>query len=380
MSGRWLVLGSHIPAEGRLGGMIRYTVEVLRALEARPDVDVEVHCQLGAVPFLADELGIAVDRLHPGATGSTVRDSLIERRGLAWLVERRRPDVVFGTKQLVPRRVGDELQVLTVHDLLPFDRPCDFGLAKRFLLPPFYRRSLEEADLLACVSAATRDRLLYHLPSIDRRVVVVPNAMTSTLRSVETEPIAELADRRFALVVGDRSRRKNLGFVVDLWPEVMARQPDAHLAVVGPPGWGRNERLPGLVDLVRSGSASTHELIPDGQLRWAYERSAVTLCPSLLEGFGLPVLEALSFGCPVVISTDPAQAEVAGRRGAAIPVDRPADWVASILDHLRGSRPTVEPLPERGWAEVAAELVAAVEHRSSMVARGRPTVARPRRV
>ncbi|MEL7156316.1 MAG: glycosyltransferase family 1 protein [Actinomycetota bacterium] len=341
--------------------MIRYTVEVLRSLEARSDVEVEVHCQAGAIPFLRDELGIAADRLHPGATGSTVRDSLTERRGLSGLISRIAPDVVLGTKQLLPRPVGGETRVLTVHDLLPFDRPGDFGLAKRLLLPPFYRRSLEEADVLACVSAATRDRLIDRLPSTADRAVVVPNAMTSRLRDVPAEPIAALDGRPFALVVGDRSHRKNLGFVVDLWPRVVAHRPDAHLAVVGPPGWGRNQLLPGLDELVSSGTASTHELIPDEQLRWAYEQAAVTLCPSLLEGFGLPVLEALSFGCPVIVSTDPAQLEAAGGRGTAIPVDRPAAWSAAIVDRLAGPRPAIDLLPDRDWDQVAAELVAAVD-------------------
>lgn len=377
MTGRWLVLGSHIPAQGRLGGMIRYTVEVLRALEARADVEVEVHCQPDTVPFLSAELGIAGDRLHPGATGSTVRDSLTERRGLAGLIGRIDPDVVLGTKQLLPRAVGREIRVLTVHDLLPFDRPGDFGLAKRLLLPTFYRRSLEEADVLACVSRATRDRLLRHLPDTADRAVVVSNAMTSTLESVAAEPIPTLDGRRFALVVGDRSHRKNLGFIVDLWPQVVARRPDAHLAVVGPPGWGRNQHLPGLDDLVRSGVASTHELIPDQQLRWAYQQARVTLCPSLLEGFGLPVLEALSLRCPVIVSTDPAQVEVADGRGVAIPVDDPTAWVSAIVDQLQHPPVPIAPLAPRGWDDVADDLVAAVT-RARQGADPAPTAGAPR--
>ena len=104
MTARWLVLGSHIPAAGRLGGMIRYTVEVSRALETRPDVEVHVHCRPETAPFLQTELGMDVERLHCGATGSTIRDSMIERHGLGRLIDRLRPDVVLGTKQLLPQR------------------------------------------------------------------------------------------------------------------------------------------------------------------------------------------------------------------------------------------------------------------------------------
>jgi glycosyltransferase involved in cell wall biosynthesis len=361
MSGRWLVLGSHIPAAGRLGGMIRYTVEVLRALEDRADVEVHVHCRSDTVPFLETELGIDGARLHAGATGSTIRDSIIERHGLGELIDRLRPDAVLGTKQLLPRRAGDATRILTVHDMLPFDRPGDFGPAKRMLLPRAYRRSITDADILACVSEATLGRLVHHVASARERAVVIPNAMSSSLTSTPAEPIRALGGRNFALVVGDRSHRKNLGFVVDLWPEVVARHPGAHLALAGPPGWGRNEQLPGLTDLTGAGVASELGMITDGELRWAYEQAAVTLCPSRLEGFGLPVLEALSLGCPVVLSTDPAQVEVAGDRATSIDLGRPGDWVQAIIDRLNRPRLRLEAPPGRGWVDVAADLVAAAE-------------------
>jgi glycosyltransferase involved in cell wall biosynthesis len=341
--------------------MIRYTVEVARALESRGDAEVHVHCQPEAVPFLQTELGIGAERLHPGATGSRIRDSMLERHGLRKLLAQLEPDAVLGTKHLVPRRAGNEIRVLTVHDMLPFDRPGDFGRAKRVLLPLAYRRSIADADVLACVSQTTRDRLRQHAPSAGARALVIPNAMTSSLTSTPAEALPGLEGRTFALIVADRSHRKNLGFVVDLWPEVLARLPGAVLALAGPPGWGRNESLPGLAELVRADVAMELGLISDGQLRWAYEEAAVTLCPSLLEGFGLPVLEALSLGCPVVLSTDPAQVEAAGGRATPIDVTKPEEWVDSIVDHLRSPISRVEPPPIRTWTDVAEALVVAVD-------------------
>ncbi|MDH3682283.1 MAG: glycosyltransferase, partial [Acidimicrobiia bacterium] len=233
---RWLVLGSHVPAEGGLGGMIRYTVEVTRALGDRDDVTVHAHCQPGAVPFFVDELGVAPERVHATARGSTVPDSMWEVAAAGTLAERLGADVVFGSKQLIPWRSGGARRVLTVHDMLPMDRPSDFGPLKRLLLPPAYRRSIRSADVLACVSGAARGRLCRHVPEAAAKAIVVPNAMTGALSMAEPVAIPELIDRRFALVVGDRSRRKNAGFVVDLWSDVVALVPDAHLVLVGPPG------------------------------------------------------------------------------------------------------------------------------------------------
>ncbi|MDH5519493.1 MAG: glycosyltransferase family 4 protein [Acidimicrobiia bacterium] len=374
-SHRWLVLGSHIPASGRLGGMIRYTVEVLRALSERPDVDVLVHCRAETVPFLVDELGLLTTDLRPTATGSTIVDSLMERHRLGRLLDEVRPRVVLGTKQLLPSRAPGSVRVLTVHDLLPFDRPHDFGVGKRRLLPPAYRRSILDADVLACVSDATRNRLVERFPTVSDRARTIGNAMTSGLLAIDPEPIPDLeGGPPFALVVGDRSGRKNLGYVLDLWPEVVARRPDARLALVGPPGWGRNERLPGLDRLLADGVAVELGMISDARLRWAYGRAMVTLCPSRLEGFGLPVLEALNLGCPVVLSTDPAQVEAAGGRGTPVDLADRRGWIEAVVDHLDGRRP-VPPAPTmRAWTDVAAELVDAADE--VMARQAEPAVAR----
>lgn len=372
---RWLVLGSHIPATGRLGGMIRYTVEVVRALSERPDMEVHVHCQPDAAPFLVDDVGLAPANLEPTATGSTIVDSLTERYRLGGLLYQLRPNVVLGTKQLLPSRAPGAVRVLTVHDLLPFDRPHDFGLGKRRLLPTAYRRSILDADVLACVSDATRTRLVQRFPAVSDRARTVGNAMTSALVAIEPEPIPDLDDgSRFALVVGDRSGRKNLAFLLDLWPEVVARRTNARLALVGPPGWGRNENLPGLDRLLTDGSAVELGLISDSRLRWAYQQAMVTLCPSRLEGFGLPVLEALTLGCPVVLSTDPAQVEAAAGRGTPVDLGDRQGWIEAIVDHLDRRRPVLQTTTVRGWTEVAAELVEAVDEVAGR--RAQPTAPR----
>jgi glycosyltransferase involved in cell wall biosynthesis len=287
----------------------------------------------------------------------------MEQYGLGGLVTSIQPSVVLGTKQLLPLRDVSSVHLLTVHDMLPMDRPQDFGLLKRHLLPPAYRRSIAQADVLACVSHASRDRLLTHIPDAADRAVVVANAMTSALGTTPATPLADLTRQSFALVVGDRSRRKNVGFIVDLWPEVVARHPDARLVLVGPPGWGHNEELPALTRLFDRGSVVEAGFVTDSELRWAYENAVATLCPSRLEGFGLPVVEALSLGCPVILSTDPAQVEASAGLGTAVDLADRERWIDTIVDHFgQHRRPPVRP-PGRSWAEVAEELVAASTNR-----------------
>jgi len=97
--------------------------------------------------------------------------------------------------------------------------------------------------------------------------------------------------------------------------------------------------------------------ISDGELRWAYQNARVALCPSLLEGFGLPAMEATAFGCPTVLSEDPAMQEAAGGRGRVIGLDRPGEWVEATVELLGSPGPRLPRGAVRSWDDVAAEMV-----------------------
>jgi glycosyltransferase involved in cell wall biosynthesis len=337
--------------------MVRYTVELARALRDRDDVDLSVLAAPPAVPFFQDMLGRPQHVLSMPGGPVPVR-TVLERLGLP----RRsfhRFDVVHGTKHVLPRGVG-RTRVLTVHDMVPQDRPQDFGFLKRNLLTRPYFASIREADVLVCVSRATRTRLHQYVPDVSGRTVVVPLAMSTDLRSAAPAPVESLQGRPFALVVGDPSPRKNLGFVIDLWPRVVGERPDAVLAVVGPPSWGPTEMGAAHESLVAQGSVLMLGHLADAQLRWCYEQSTVVLCPSKLEGFGLPAIEAQAFGAPLITSLDPALCEVSGDAAQHLPDDDADGWARAILEVFSRGRQGA-PLPHiRGWDEVAAETVAAV--------------------
>ncbi|HEX8495918.1 MAG TPA: glycosyltransferase family 1 protein, partial [Actinomycetales bacterium] len=324
----WLMIATQVPAAGTGGGIIRYTVETARALAAREDVDLHVLVEPAARSFFVQELGDPSRVLTIPALPTAAR-SLLERSGIGSTAFRRRFDVVHGTKHLLPRRTRGRTHgrtVLTVHDLLTLDRPAEFNLLKRTLLNRPYLASVRQADALVCVSAATRDRLVHHVPSAAARASVVPLASSSALLTAAPRPVERLRGRTFAVVVGDPSPRKNLELLVDVWPQLAQRHPGVALAVVGPPSWGPT-RLGAMHDaLVRDGRLVPLGYVDEGELRWCYENAAVVLCPSRYEGFGLPAAEALAFGAPLVTSLDPALVEVSGARATHVSVLDPAGW------------------------------------------------------
>lgn len=353
---RWLLMASHVPPGGALGGMVRYTVELARALVARPDIELSVLCAAEAVDYWAAEVG-DVRRAYPLARVPVPAQGWLERQGRGSEAFRQNFDVIQGTKHLLPRRTT-ATTVLTVHDLLPLDRPGDFGRLKRALLPGPYLASAAEADVLVCISAATRDRLLSYVPQVADRTSVIPLANESAgLGAAEPRAIAELRNTPFALVVGDSSPRKNLPLVVNAWPEVRRRIPDARLAVVGPPSWGESHLGSGHLDP----GVQILGRIDDDQLRWAYAHAHVVLCPSLLEGFGLPSVEGLRAGTPVITSEDPALCEASGAAARHVSSLEPRHWVDAIVDAL-AERGTVTRPVTRTWQQVADETVRAVRH------------------
>lgn len=355
---RWLLLATHVAPSGSGGGMVRYVVELARSLAARPDVELHVVCGDATTPFFTELVGDPA-RVHAATERLPVPlRSALEREGLGLPVLREPFDVLQGAKHLLPRRHRAATTLLTVHDMLPLDRPGDFGAVKRALLRGPYLASLEQADALVCVSAATRDRLRGYAPEAAARAAVVHLAPSRSLIAAVAEPVPQLASRPFALVVGDPSPRKNLAHVMGLWPAVVAQRPDALLVVVGPPSWGPADLGPA-GSLVRDGHVLLLGHLSDAALRWAYEHASVVLCPSLLEGFGLPSVEGAAFGAPVITSDDPALCEVSASSAQHLSLHDRAGWLAAVVAALDGRAP-VAPRPTRTWDDVADETVAVV--------------------
>ncbi|SDN55586.1 glycosyltransferase family 1 protein [Geodermatophilus sp. DSM 45219] len=355
---RWLLMAGHVPPEGRGGGIVRYTVELARALHRRDDVELHLVTSPQAAGPLGELTG-AGDRV---VAVPAVPDPLLPlyERYLLGRTLGRRYDVVHGVKHLLPRGVAART-ALTVHDMLLYDRPADFPPAKRHLLRRPYAASIRQADALVCVSAATLARLAHREPGSAARGTVVPLATGTRLLEAAPVSVEAVAGRPFALVVGDPSPRKNLGVVVSAWERVVRQRPDAVLVLVGPPAWGATSYGPHFPALVAAGSVVPLVGVDDGTLRWCYEHAAVVLAPSLAEGFGLPAVEALDLGAPLVTSLDPALVEVSGDAARHLPAGDVAAWAEAAVTHLddRGAHPSSRRAP-RTWDDVAAETVAAV--------------------
>lgn len=260
--------------------------------------------------------------------------------------------------------------VATVHDLGFLDHPERSSRRGQSFFPRAWAAVGERAAAVVCPSQVVADDCARH--GLDpARVRVVPWGVDATRVPAAA---AEAARRRhglpatFALWVGTLEPRKNLERLV----AAIGQIPGLHLAVVGPAGWNLDGR-----DVLAPLEGRVHRLGPvdDADLGALYRAAAVFVFPSLLEGFGLPVLEAMAQGTPVVTSAGTATAEAAGEAALLVdPLDADAlaAAVASVLDDPALAadlgRRGLQRAVERSWAATAAGYTAVF--RETVTARG----------
>jgi len=233
--------------------------------------------------------------------------------------------------------------VVTVHDLAVLRHPEAFNRWTRTYSPRVVPAVLRAARRVIAVSQFTRRELVELLRVPDEKIRVVPNAVGDEFTR---DGPAEGGD--YVLAVGTLEPRKNLDRLVEA-----VRRSDRELRVVGARGWGGVE--------VHGDGVSWLGEVDDAELARLYRGAACFAYPSLYEGFGIPVLEAMACGVPVVTTRGAAMEEVAD--GAAVLVDArdPAD-IAAGIERAAAERDT---LVQRGferarafqWDAVAAATV-----------------------
>jgi glycosyltransferase involved in cell wall biosynthesis len=215
-----------------------------------------------------------------------------------------------------------------VHDLAFKVRPAEVPWQQRAYLGRVLAPALRGAVSVVTPSEATRRDLLasFPMPGLEARVHLVPEG-----RSLDgVEPAADLPDGLapgFLLAVGTIEPRKNYPRLLQAYRRLKQRGVTADLVVVGRTGWAYGSALD---DLRAEPNVRLLGHVSDGTLRRLYQSAAVLAFPSLYEGFGLPLLEAMAEGLPAVVGDAGALPELAG--GAALLVD-PND-TESIADGL----------------------------------------------
>ena len=196
---------------------------------------------------------------------------------------------------------------ITVHDMIPEMRSSDWHGRNPH---PRKRELAHSADLVFCVSRTTADLFNEIYGEIPGMVVTAPHGVDSAVFRQRPTPQPNALGRPYVLYVGSRSRYKNFGVLLEALSMIRKGGHDLGLVLAGGGMLRTTERRS--IARVLSSREFLHCFPSDLQLASLYNGAAAFCFPSLQEGFGLPILEAMACGCPAVISDIPVFHEVGG--------------------------------------------------------------------
>jgi glycosyltransferase involved in cell wall biosynthesis len=258
---------------------------------------------------------------------------------------------------VVGRWAGNYKRVVTLHDATAFLHPETHTLLDNFLHRVYVPATLRNVDAVITISEAARRDLVRFLRLRPDKVVTVPLAVDAAFHPVPAELSATVLSRYevtppFVLYVGALEPRKNLPTLLRAFARALAEFPQLQLVVAGGRRW-KSGAIPRLVEDLRLADAVRMTgYVADATLPALYSAASVFCFPSLSEGFGLPILEAMACGTPVVCSNLSSLPEVAGE--AALLVDpTETQAVAAGLIRVLSDQTFGAELRERGLNRAA---------------------------
>jgi glycosyltransferase involved in cell wall biosynthesis len=268
----------------------------------------------------------------------------------------KKPDVFFSPGHYSPRfsRIP---RVISIMDLAFHHFPEYFTTKDLAQLKSWTKYSILKADGIITISQATKDDILKLYGVKSEKVHVVYPGIKETL-SLEPHiyPMKELENKfgitkKYLLFVGTLQPRKNIRRLIEAFSKVHIIDSDLQLVIVGRKGWKYEEILSAPEEYGVKDSVAFLDFVKDEDLQMLYKGAQCFVWPSLYEGFGLPVLEAMQYGCPVITSNISSLPEAGG--DAAIYVDpENVDDIAEKIKKVLGDKELRESMIKKGYLQV----------------------------
>jgi glycosyltransferase involved in cell wall biosynthesis len=261
--------------------------------------------------------------------------------------------------------------ILAVHDLAYVHMPETFPRALRVALRLLVPWSLARATHIVTLSEFSRRDIVACYGISARRITVVPAAARSTFRPSSPDTTAGVLSRYglkpgFVFTVSRLNRRKNLGRLIQACTLLRERgMRELELVIAGKPDFGAQHVL---THAGHDGSTRWVGLLPEEDLSAFYTGAAAFVYPSLFEGFGLPILEAMACGAPVIASNRTAMPELLGDAGLLVDPENVQALAVSIAQII-GDRTLAKELGQRGLARSRQYSWAATARRTLAVYR-----------
>ncbi len=287
---------------------------------------------------------------NPFKEFKNAREKHIRGKGFKWHLnvlkdlKADKPDLFFApTSYIIPSMAPKWLKVIiTVHDLVAFLFPRHHNAKAVVIERLTLRRAVKKASQIFVVSENTKKDLLKRFKYPAARVHLVPCAPSDFYKEpVKQEELAKFRQKyklpdQFILAVGTLEPRKNFGTLIKSFVLIKSKLPDSKLVIVGKKGWKYEHIEQRLKEFKLQNDVIFPGYLEAEDLKKMYACATVFVFPSLYEGFGIPPLEAMACGCPVVSSNVASLPEVIGDAGILIDpknARKIADSVVSLIEN-----------------------------------------------
>jgi glycosyltransferase involved in cell wall biosynthesis len=361
-------MGLFVPSVGRqYGGPETYERHLVESLGfCDPSVEFHIFCfsQSAIDSFGETPSNVTFHQLRPGSRWVSLP------LGLPLSLKRRGVDLYHAT--LIPAPVSLTPFVFTMHDVTPFTHPEFYPAAIRRRLNPSIERGLKQARSIICISEHCRQTTAEHFGVPLERMHVIHHGINPALAPAGKDDARGLVKKEydlhdeFVFYVGKLEARKNIVRLIEAFSRMVAETDfKGDLVLAGKRYWD----LDGIDEAVQKFGMENRvrELgfVPDAHLASLFSACEFFVFPSLWEGFGFPVLEAMACGAPVVTSTVSSLPEIAGD-GAVLVDPHSTDAIAAGMAEMVKSSDFRDEMRQRGlkqsaeftWERTARETLA----------------------
>ncbi len=351
-------------AEGyRSAGISSYIYNVLRHLPGTAS-DMEYTVFLNEKRYKGPPgLRLQVSRLPTNRPPVRI---VWEQALLPWFARSEELDLLHNTAFVGPLASSCPY-VTTVHDLSFLYHPDSFRTLRRRYLQAFARMSARRARRVIAVSESTKQDLVKIYGISPAKIDVVHNGVDTSFQPLPADQVAAFRQQkglpdRFMLFVGTLEPRKNVVRLVEAYARLSKERPP--LVLVGGRGWFYDEIFGRVKALELTDEVHFPGFVPAEDLPLWYNAADLFVYPSVYEGFGLPVLEAMACGTAVITSTASSLPEVVGEAGKLVdPTD--TDGLATAMEQVLGDRELQEQMQAAGlvqaggfsWEKAARQTV-----------------------
>ena len=347
----------------QLGGIGTYTVELHHALELAGQQVMVLHAGRSQGDGV---LSLPGARLLP----SLLTLGQVE---IAFQTRRHDLDIIHDPTGSCPILLAPTYRVVTIHDVIPYLYPQTSTRLDRWIYRYWLPWAVQHVDVIITVSQQSRKDILHFLPVSPDKVMVIPEAADSRFRPLPDDVVASVLQRYdipkpYILYVGSLAPRKNLPRLLRAYARVREWHPAWRLVIVGARKWKTTPIFATVQQLELEPYVHFTGYVADEDLPALYNGADLFVFPSLYEGFGLPVLEAMACGTPVITSNTSSLPEVAG--DAALLVDpHDVEAIAAAMHRVLTDPDLARKLRKKGlarasqftWERTARETIAVYE-------------------